>query len=675
MRTATVMGVGILSIAMAGVGVRGVQAATSAAPTDVTVPLPPISTVDPTQWTSAIMLDQGTILQGLAGYNAKNQVVPEIATHWTTTDNGRVWTFYLRHDAKWSNGKPVTAEDFYYAWMREISPQNTTSAVWESVMQYAVNAYLYHAGGCKASQVGLQVVNPYELKLTLTTPHDIVGELPISGSMPLYGPDVTAHPGTWYLPQNFVGDGPYVIKSFVYNGQITLTRNPYFVAAPGQPGVGNVQEITIVPTPTVPVEDYISNKLDTAIISNIADYQYIISHPSLKAQLHVSPEAYVTYLEWDKSTVASPLDSLLVRQAVAMAIDRSPIVSSVLDGMARSATAFAYPGWPTYGYEHGLPYNVKAARALLAKAGYPDGKGIPTLSLYCQTQAVSPSSVSTAEAIQQELKQALNVNTVIDPLATTLWTNVTWNGLNQGIAPGYNIGSGWANWPDPGNLPLQSDQMTYFDGTIGPVAYRDHIANYYFPTYDPNDVKLWGNPNNASMGVTFAQWLPLQKSAQEDIAYLSAWTAKQPAAYRQLLIIPGAQSNQQVWNTYVAAWKAAKSPAAKHAAWVNAWKFVGNYSAGNGGANVGLNGQVYVDQHEPEDVYLMQKWGVESNAAPAKQGIALASQMTNLLMQQGYAVPLYYNETFYLEKPWLHGVQANPWALLNFYQLQYMHTN
>ena len=111
-------------------------------------------------------------MEGLYGYNDKNQIVPKIATGYKVSGGGKVWTFSLRHDARWSNGKPVTAQDFYYAWMRLLSPQDSTGALWASVAQYAVNAWQYHAGAATASQVGIKVLNPYAIQLRLTAPHE-----------------------------------------------------------------------------------------------------------------------------------------------------------------------------------------------------------------------------------------------------------------------------------------------------------------------------------------------------------------------------------------------------------------------------------------------------------------------------------------------------------------------
>src|SRR5579875_1195872 len=88
----------------------------------ITYPSPPgISSLDPSQWAAQILVDQGTILEGLYGYNQQNQIVPKIASGYSLSKDGLTWTIYLRKDARWSNGDPVTAQDFYYAWMRQLN--------------------------------------------------------------------------------------------------------------------------------------------------------------------------------------------------------------------------------------------------------------------------------------------------------------------------------------------------------------------------------------------------------------------------------------------------------------------------------------------------------------------------------------------------------------------------
>lgn len=631
-----------------------------------------ISTLDPSQWGAQILIDQGTVMEGLYGYSPTGAIVPKIATHYTESDGGLKWTFYLRQNAKWSNGQPVTAEDFYYSFMRTASPKNTNDAIWASVMNYVLNAYAYHDGSVPASAVGVKVVGPYELQLTLDAPHNILGAMVISGSMPLYPPSVEAHPSNWFMPQYFVSDAPYTVSSFVPNGQITLVRNKDYVGASGETNVGNIKQINIIPSPSVPVEDFLSGKLSAAVITQPSDYEYVLSHANLKADLHIAADNQVMYFQWDKSTTASPLDNQTVRQAIAEAIDRQPIVSDVLNGMGGETDVFGPPGWPTNSLQKPLPYNVAQAQKLLAQAGYPGGKGIPTIDIYAEVAASSPTSIPVAEALQQELKQSLGINSTIVPETATIYGYITWDGLTSGIKPGYVIGGGTPNWDDFTSLPIEANQELLFPGTIGSASFRQHVSNYYFPTYDPTDVAEMGNPADASEGTTQAEWNKLNTVAESDIAYLNSWYNKQPAAYKAVLQPPGQATNAQEWANYTKAWDAAKTPSAKHAAWVAAWEYLGDWSAGASGANIGLNGQVWDDKNQPQSVYDTAMWNSELNGAISQSSAdQLAANLDNTMLQDGYGEPLYYLETIYLEQPGLTGIEANPWSWSGLYQLQY----
>ncbi|MCY0878937.1 MAG: peptide ABC transporter substrate-binding protein [Firmicutes bacterium] len=657
----------LMAAAAMGLSAVGLPQSASAAATSVTVPMPPMSTLDPSQNGVEVQLDQGVILEGLYGYNTHNQLIPVLAKSYKVSDGGLVWTFYLRHNARWSNGQPVTAQDFYYAWMRLASPQDTTGAIWQGVMTYVKNEGQYHAGELPASAVGLKVINPYELQITLQSPHNILGILASAGSMPLYPPVVKAHPTNWFYPQYFVGDGPYVVKSFTPNGDIVLTRNKYYNGP-----VGNVDQITIVPSPTTPVEDYLSGALDLAWITNPSDYRYILDHPSLKSQVHLAPQYAVTTLEWDRSPIPSPLDNEKVRQAIAMAINRAPLVNDVEYGMAGATNVFGTPGWAPAQYEHGLPYNVAKARKLLAEAGYPNGKGIPTLVLYTQTQAQNPAQVSLAEALAQEFKQELGINFKIDPIAQTLDNDIVYNGLEPGVKPGYVIGYGNASWIDSQYLPLKANQLIHYDGALGDLAFREYAKDWYFYNYDPRDVKEFGNPNDPSMGVSFSQWKPLEQAAMKDIAFLNAWNAKQPKWYQEYIANSGPPLID-IWDGLVKDWKDAKTPAAKHQAWVTAWEFVGTYSLGNGNASYGLNAQVYTDEHEGSVLYnLNMENDLMQITSSSTEADKLAADIANTVMKEGWDIPLFYSDSVYLVKPNITNVVANPFGWTWWNDLQYM---
>lgn len=641
----------------------------------VTTALPQISSLDPTQWAAQILVDQGTILEGLYGYNQQNQVVPKIASGYKISNGGKTWTFTLRKNAKWSNGDPVTANDFYYSWMRQLAPSDTNAQLWASVLNNVKNSYAYHAGTVPASAVGLKVINKYTLQITTTVPHDILGELVLSASMPLDQKAVNAHPTDWYMPNHFVGNGPYVVSKFTPNGELQLTRNPKYVGAKGEKNYGNATQINIIPATTVPVEDFMSGKQDVALIGSTSDLKYINTHANLKSQLKSAAQYSITYLQYDNSATPSPLNNLKVRQAVELAIQRNPIVNQVLSGMGGATTTFSTPGWATAKYEKGLPTNVAKAKALLAQAGYPNGKGIPTLTMYCEVQSVQQQGIPVAEAIAQELKQELGINFNIVPLAATQYGALTYGGPQNNIKPGFNIAVGATNWSEPASLDMGATQGVFWPGDYGySNAFVQHVFSWYNQPYDPASVKKFGNPTNDKTGVSWSDWTGLQNEAKKDIAWLDAWYAKQPQPYRNEVkpLIPLSAQ----WNQLVLTWKHATSNATKHAAWVQAFKFVAPYSAGETSGSIDLNSlevQKYIDQHAPKQVQNWIMWQKEyQNSTDNNQAAKLAGKLVTQLMQQGYAIPLYYNKAYYLERSNVTGAQVNPWAWGNFYEFQYL---
>ncbi|KRW92211.1 ABC transporter substrate-binding protein [Alicyclobacillus tengchongensis] len=636
-----------------------------------------LTSLDPSQWGAQILVDQGTIMEGLYGYKQKNEIVPKIAAGYKLSNNGLTWTFTLRKDARWSNGQPVTAQDFYYAYMRQMSPSNPNGQLWLSVLNVVKNSYAYHAGTVPASAVGLKVINNYTLQITTSAPHYILGDLAEAGSMPINEQVAKAHPTNWFLPQYFVSDAPYTVKSFQANGPLILVRNPKYVGHPGEVNFGSAKEIDVLPGTSVSVEDFMANKIDVTTIGSTSDLQYVKNHGQLQSEMHKAPDYGVTYLQYDNSAVPSPLDKPAVRQAIAMAIDRQPIVNDVLGGMGGITNTFSVPGWPTAKYEKGIATNIAEAKQLLAKAGYPNGKGLPTIYLYAEVPSSSPQSVPVAEAVQEELQQNLGIQTKIVQLNATDWGNLTYGGPQQNIQPGYNVAVGGTNDLDPASLNLGGDQGVYWPGTYGySNQFVQHVLPWYNTPYDPASIKKYGDPNNPNEGVKWSQWSALVKAAKADIAYLNKWTSQQPAQWRAIMDPPGSLSLTQQWNQIVNSWNQAKSATAKHAAYVQAWKFVAPYTEGSGGGGINtssLDVQVYWDQHESADVKNWRMWQAEYQNSPSMFASAsTAAKLMTQLIQQGYTIPLFYGETYYLERTGVTGAQPNPWSWGGFYQMQYL---
>lgn len=124
-----------------------------------------------------------------------------------------------------------------------------------------------------------------------------------------------------------------------------MVSNPNYVGAAGKLNHGNVETIHVLPATTVPVEDYMSYHADVVLIQSASDLQYVKKTDELKSQLYTAATYAIKYLLWSNPTTESPYDKKEVRQAIAKAIQRKPIVESVLNGMGGATNIFASPGW------------------------------------------------------------------------------------------------------------------------------------------------------------------------------------------------------------------------------------------------------------------------------------------------------------------------------------------
>lgn len=641
----------------------------------VTVINPKIPTLDPTQWQGQILVEQGTLLEGLYGYNQNHEIVPKIATGYKVSDDQTTWTFSLRKDAKWSNGDPVTANDFYNAYMYQLDPKNTTAQLWLSVLNFVKNSYAYHAGSVGKDEVGLKVIDDYTLEITTTLPHAILGDLVLAGAMPINSKALKEHPTDWFQPENFVSNGPYMVKSFTPNGELVMVANPNYVGAQGQLNHGNVETIHVLPESTVPVEVYMAGKTDVALVQSTSDLQYVKTH-DLKSQLYTAPNYSIRYLEWSNPAAESPYDKKEVRQAIAKAIQRSPIVDSVLNGMGGATNIFASPGWPTYELEKGLDENVKEAKQMLKDAGYENGKGLPKLTLYIGIKEKDPQGESIALALGQELQQNLGIQSEIKQLSETEWNNYQYAGPQANAQPGFILASGATNWSEPGSLDMGATQQLYSIGTMdAPLEATQKFIDWSKDVYYKPAIEQYGDPNNAGAGVKWEDWAALEKAAKEDIAYLDDWIAKQPDEWKPYLKQPGVPTTAEQWQQIVDTWKNAKTDADKHAAFVTAWTFVAPNAPGGKLNQNALDVQVYYNKYTSENDKIrdLRMWQAEFvNALEVEKAAPFAAKVVNTILDDAYAIPLFYQKQYFLVKPGITGVMSNPWAWGNFYEFQYL---
>jgi oligopeptide transport system substrate-binding protein len=316
-------------------------------------------------------LGEGLLVPNPAG----GAPLPAAARHFEVSSDGLRYTFQLREDGRWSNGEPVTADDFVASFRRALAP---STAAPKAHLFYAVkNARAYASGAISDfSVVGIRATGPRTLTITLDhrTPR-----------FPLYvasGPWIPVNPRvverfgrTWTEPAHHVGNGPFVLAEWRPQQRITVHKNPAYRDASHV----WLEEIQFIRFDNQDTEEraFRAGQVDvTMAVPQTKLETYAHEHPD---ELHRAPLAETRFISFN--TRRAPLNDLRVRQALALAIDRQRLVAQVLRGGQQPAHRFLSPALRKAGPEpaNERSFNPEAARRLLAEAGYPNGNGFPRL--------------------------------------------------------------------------------------------------------------------------------------------------------------------------------------------------------------------------------------------------------------------------------------------------------
>ncbi|HJO25459.1 MAG: peptide ABC transporter substrate-binding protein [Myxococcota bacterium] len=345
------------------------------------------------------------IFEGLTRRDAKTlRPVPGVAESWEVSDDGLTWTFHLRPDARWSDGRPVTAGDFVYAWRRLLDP--ATGAEYAYFLHGLEGARAYNRGGAAAAprfgvDRGVFAPDPRTLVVELEAPVPYFLELTsFFSTLPVPRWAVEAHGDRWFLPGRIVGNGPFLLESWRVGDRIRLVRNPGYWGA-DEVGLESVDVLSLE-HPTTALNLYLSGEID---------WLPSLYPPELVDVLRDRPDFYsgpgmIVYF-YRLNVNRPPLDDPRVRQAIGLAIDRREITDEVLRLGQIPAVGMVPPGMPGYAPpESGLGFDVERARALLAEAGFPGGTGIPELGILYNTHELHRQ---IAEVIADQLRRNLGL--------------------------------------------------------------------------------------------------------------------------------------------------------------------------------------------------------------------------------------------------------------------------
>ena len=344
----------------------------------------------------------------LVGWDAvKNEIYPRGATSWTVSADGLTWTFNIRRNWLWSDGRPVTAGDFVYGFQTTVDPATASPTAFR--LSIVKNAAAVTKGTMPVSQLGVTAVDDHTLRVTLETPASwfLVSLSTVGWAAPKWARE--QHGADWTNPENIVVNGPYKLTSRIANDVYVLEKNPnYYDAA-------NVQiekiNMIIVPSQATALAMYENGELDTVMVPP-ADLERVQRDPVLGKEF-TSIARLITQMYWF-NVGKPPFDNVLVRKAFAAAVDKETLVTRITRGGEKATNTTAPPG--VLGYVDpssmiGIPYDPAQAARYLAEAGYPGGRGLPPISLGFN---FSEFNANVAQAIQAMWKTNLGVEVTLN---------------------------------------------------------------------------------------------------------------------------------------------------------------------------------------------------------------------------------------------------------------------
>ncbi len=322
---------------------------------------------------------------------------PGMAKSWTVSADGLVYTFALR-DARWTDGKPVTASDFVYAWERVLNPKS--GAKYAQQLFYLKNGEEYNTGRVTDfSRVGVRALDDKTLQVTLRCPTAYF--LDLTSFYTLYPVPkwvLEAHGRDWVKPGKIVSNGPFRLTSWVPQKELILERNPdHWDAA-------SVKLLKVLFIPTDDVNTAYKQFLagDSDWIPTVPPAQ--LDPAKGRSEYYVSPYLGTYYFRFN--VTKAPLTDVRVRKALAQAVDREALTKFVTKAGEVPHSGFVPSGLRGYDGPKGLGFDVAAARRLLSDAGYPHGKGFPKVELLYNT---SEFHRVITQAVQQMWKEHLGI--------------------------------------------------------------------------------------------------------------------------------------------------------------------------------------------------------------------------------------------------------------------------
>ena len=434
------------------------------------------------------------IYNGLVRLGENLEPSPDIAERWDVSADGRTYTFYLRRDIKFQDGREVTASDFKYSFERACRP-STGSLTAATYLGDIVGVEEVLSG--KATDIsGVRVIDDYTLQITIDTPKSYFLAKMTYPVAFVVDSNEAEQGGEWWRKPN--GTGPFHLKKWEEENLLVLERNGHYHGE--KAGVGTV---VFHLWGGVPMNLYETGEIDaTEVYINYIDK---VTDPAgnFYQELQIVPELSFSYLGFDHTR--PPFDDANLRRAFSMALDKDKLVKLVFKNMMERADGILPPGIPGFNKDlEGLEFDVEKARELIASSSYGSVDNLPPITL--TTMGWGGLISNSLEAIVYEWRQNLGVEVRVRQLEPEQFLY---------------------------HLKAEKDEM-YYMGWVADYPHPQNFLEILFRTGEDNNAGEYSNPsvddilNRAGGELDYATSLAFYQEAEqmmvEDAACIPLWS-------------------------------------------------------------------------------------------------------------------------------------------------------
>jgi oligopeptide transport system substrate-binding protein len=382
------------------------------------------------------------LFEGLVVISPKDGTAsPAMAESYEANADGTVWTYKVRPGMQWSDGTPLNANDFLYAWRRVMDP--ATASKYTSVFYPIKNGEEVAKGDMPTDQLGVKAVDDLTFEVTLSDPTPF---------FPIISATWTAYPvpqhviekagNKWLEPGTLVVNGPFILSEWKHDQLMVFEPNKNYWG--DKPSIDKAEYTIYDDWVAKGLTAFENDEVDHALVP-AAEYDRVRADATLSAQMQPYPTSSTEMIHFDTSN--KPTDDVRVRQALALGFDRDSLITKVLKDYYLPAPTILPADIPSNNPGAALAGDIAKAKELLSEAGFPDGKGWPT-DFTLVSRTTSPLPLIT-QYLQQQWKQNLGIDVQLQPLEPRAY--VEWRSARKTQPYNAHLGIWGSDFADPSN--------------------------------------------------------------------------------------------------------------------------------------------------------------------------------------------------------------------------------